>query len=124
VLIAGGEEFRRLLRQNLGAGTRVVGDAADADQAVALASRLRPDVVLVDVAAARMDGPEVARRIKSAHAETKVVLVTSGDGVGPDLHAADGTADPSVQADALLPREQMVEEMRPRRASRTGARRR
>lgn len=56
-------------------GHEVVGQAADADEAVELASRLQPDLVLMDV---RMPGSglNATQRIKATHADINIVMLT------------------------------------------------
>lgn len=74
ILIAEDETIIRLdLRQLLEEhGLVVCGEARDGDEAVALARRLEPDAVLLDVRMPGLDGIEAARRI---HAERPVPIV-------------------------------------------------
>ncbi len=58
-------------------GVEVVGAAADGEQAVALVSRHRPQVVLMDLRMPRLDGAEATRRILKEHPATAVVVLTS-----------------------------------------------
>jgi DNA-binding NarL/FixJ family response regulator len=61
-------------------GFEVVGEAEDGESALEAATRLQPDVVLLDVQLPDIDGFEVASRLTSNGSKAQVVLVSSRDG--------------------------------------------
>jgi DNA-binding NarL/FixJ family response regulator len=55
----------------------VVGEAADGSEGVAMARRLEPDVVLMDLMMPNMDGVTAIGRIKAERPGTEIVTMTS-----------------------------------------------
>jgi DNA-binding NarL/FixJ family response regulator len=74
---------QRVVREGLGTllglieGIEVVGTAADGNEALALAIKLRPDVVLMDLRMPRCDGIEATRRLRDHDAGIKVLVLTT-----------------------------------------------
>jgi two-component system, NarL family, response regulator LiaR len=55
----------------------VTGEAGNGLDAVAMASRLQPDVVLMDIGLPEMDGIEATQKIKQLMPSTRVLMLTS-----------------------------------------------
>ena len=57
----------------------VIGEAGDGEEAVQLASKLRPDVVIMDVAMPKLSGIEATRQVKELLPSAIVLVLTSYD---------------------------------------------
>nr|WP_277949944.1 response regulator transcription factor [Bailinhaonella thermotolerans] len=68
-------------------GLEVVGEAEDGEQAIAVAMRARPDVVLMDIGMPRLDGLAAARRLLAEAAPPRVIMLTTF-GSDENLYAA------------------------------------
>jgi len=80
VLVVDDQRPFRLAARGLLAGTPdlvLVGEATSGEEAVELATRLRPRVVLMDVRLPGIDGIEATRRILAVAPATVVVLVST-----------------------------------------------
>jgi DNA-binding NarL/FixJ family response regulator len=86
--------FRDGLAMLLGSvdGVEVVGTAADGVEAVALAGRVRPDVVVMDVQMPRLNGVDATRRLAEEAPGVGVVVLTMSED--------DGTVFAAVRAGA------------------------
>jgi CheY-like chemotaxis protein len=58
-------------------GLEVVGTASSGEEAVELARRLKPDVVLVDVELGEEDGVELVKRLQTGRRGPKVILISA-----------------------------------------------
>ncbi len=80
VLIA---DDQRIVREGLALvlgllpGVEVVGAASDGVEAVALAERLRPDVVLMDLRMPRCDGVQAVHLLRERAPDVRVVMLTT-----------------------------------------------
>jgi NarL family two-component system response regulator LiaR len=73
-------------------GIEVVGEAADGEEGVREAERLRPDVILMDLVMPKLDGVEAMRELRRELPESRVIVLTS--------FAEDDRLLPAIQAGA------------------------
>lgn len=71
------EGTRRVLEED--PELEVVAEAGDGEEAVRLATSLRPDVAIIDISMPRMDGIEATRRIKALCPGVAVLVFTAYD---------------------------------------------
>ncbi|MEU8828265.1 response regulator transcription factor [Streptomyces sp. NPDC048636] len=87
-------------------GIEVVGSAGDGEEALRLVAELAPDVVLMDLRMPRCDGVEATRRVRAAHPDTQVVVLTTyadDESLFPALRAgARGYLTKDADADEIL----------------------
>jgi two-component system, NarL family, response regulator LiaR len=86
---------REGLRAFLGllTGIEVVGEAANGAEALRMAARTSPHVVLMDMVMPEMDGVEAIRRLHGERPEVKCIALTS--------FAGDDTVFPAIRAGAV-----------------------
>lgn len=81
--------FRQGLRNILAAqeDLSIVGEAADGDEAIKLAQRLNPDVVMMDINLPTLNGLQATRELLRLCPEIKVIMLTAYDDKEQVYHA-------------------------------------
>jgi DNA-binding NarL/FixJ family response regulator len=88
----------------------IVGEAANGRQALLLCSRLRPDLILMDVRMPEMDGLAATKEVKQRYPETSVMMLTMHENPDYLLEALKAGAAGYVLKDA--PQEEIIEAVR------------
>jgi two-component system response regulator MprA len=85
--------IRRMLERSLAAEGYAVETAGDGGAALAAVERSVPDLVVLDVAMAGLDGLAVCRRLRSKGLTVPVLLLTARDAVADRVAGLDSGAD-------------------------------
>jgi DNA-binding NarL/FixJ family response regulator len=85
------EGFRAMLE--LESDLEVIGEAQEGRQAVVLAKKLRPDVVLMDIAMPQLNGLEATRQVLKAWPAAKVLILSA--------HSDDAYVESATEAGAV-----------------------
>jgi two-component system response regulator DegU len=83
------EGLRRSMTEE---GFDVVGEASDGAEAIVLAGKLLPEVILMDVTMPEVNGVEATRAIRQKHPEIRVVMLT--------MHADESVIASAIRAGA------------------------
>lgn len=68
---------RQILEQE--ADFKVLGEAADGEETLKIVDEQSPDIVVLDIAMPKVNGIEVTRKIKQAHPETAILILSNYD---------------------------------------------
>lgn len=83
--------IREVLHSHI--GWRVVGEATNGREAVAMAIELKPDVAVVDIGMPELDGIEASRQIRDSIPETKILVLTMNESDSMIRRALEAGAD-------------------------------
>ncbi|MCX6005082.1 MAG: response regulator transcription factor [Chloroflexi bacterium] len=72
---------RESIRKSLEAEAKfnVVGEASDGEEAVRLATKLKPDVIVMDISMPRLNGIEATKQIKAIQPSIAILILTAYD---------------------------------------------
>ena len=71
---------------------KVIGEGTNGKEAVSLADRLKPDVIVMDLSMGEMDGAEATKELKARNSPSKILILT--------MHAEDSYLVPLLEAGA------------------------
>ena len=110
IVVADDEDhYREIVRLLIASAsdTIVVGEASDGEEALSVAIRERPDIVITDLVMPRLNGIDLTKRIRQELPQTRVILMSSFTEDAYRMMASDSGADVFVSKqvifDNLLP---------------------
>lgn len=69
---------------------KIIGEGANGKEAISLAERLDPDVIVMDLSMGEMDGAEATKQLKAKDTRSKILILT--------MHAEDSYLVPLLEA--------------------------
>jgi len=109
VVVDDSADYREIVRHLIApeSDMRIVGEAADGEEALAVVHRERPDIVITDLVMPHLNGVELTRRIRRELPHTRIILMSSHPEDAYRLMASDSGADVFVNKwvihDTLVP---------------------
>ncbi len=97
------EEYREIVRYLLARASdmKIVGEAADGEEALSLVRLHRPDLVITDLMMPRLNGVDLTTHIRRELPQTRIILMSSFTEATYRLMASDSRADVFVSKAAL-----------------------
>ncbi len=106
LIVDDASEIRQTIRMSLRPAGYVIHEAANGEEALAIASRIRPDCVILDLSMPGMSGLEVCRALRAqpATSGSAVLVLSSSDDAGDKVEAFSLEADDYI-VKPLVPRD-------------------
>jgi two-component system invasion response regulator UvrY len=100
------DAFRRIVRTVVDASTQFdfVGEASSGEEAIELAPRLAPDLILMDVRMPGIGGVEAARQVRALLPSAVIVLISVDGAAAMNTAAAACGANAIMSKHALTPK--------------------
>lgn len=105
IVVADDEEHHREIVRFLIASVSdmiVVGEAANGEEALSVALRERPDIVITDLVMPRLNGIELTKRIRQELPQTRVILMSSFTEDAYRMMASESGADAFVSKQVIF----------------------
>ena len=90
------DAVRAAVDRGLGVHGFAVSSVADAESAIALVARRRPDVMIVDIGLPGMSGIELCTRLRGLDVDTPILILSARDQVGDRVAGLQAGADDYV----------------------------
>ncbi|MBX4200686.1 response regulator [Candidatus Parcubacteria bacterium] len=104
LIVEDDKDFSYLLEQSFNNQGMDMSYAHDGEEGLALAEKINPDLIMIDILMPKMDGIEMARQVRAKGISSKIIFLTNFkdlDHISQAIEVA-GEADYIVKADMHL----------------------